>query len=155
MIWCWNSFIYWCRKYKTNKLLLFLCVRPRCARWHRQLWITRKNHFVVLVFIVGEKKKKKKSFPGSTVDVHSPDMHTGRSHAVNIVTKLPHRPDKVTHCPARATLQKNVWNCEENTPRTSLERPSSTSQPFYAPKDGGHRCRRGYRDGAVISIRSL
>lgn len=100
-------------------------------------------------------EKKKKSFPGSTVDVHSPDMHTGRSHAVNIVTKLPHRPDKVTHCPARATLQKNVWNCEENTPRTSLERPSSTSQPFYAPKDGGHRCRRGYRDGAVISIRSL
>lgn len=32
-------------------------MRPRCARWHRQLWIKRKNHFVVLVFIVGEKKK--------------------------------------------------------------------------------------------------
>lgn len=90
-------------------------MRPRCARWHRQLWIKRKNHFVVLVFIVGEKKKKKKSFPGSTVDVHSPDMHTGRSHAVNIVTKLPHRPDKVTHSARREQLYKKISEIVKKT----------------------------------------
>lgn len=62
-----------------------------------------------------KKKKKKKSFPGSTVDVHSPDMHTGRSHAVNIVTKLPHRPDKVTHSARREQLYKKISEIVKKT----------------------------------------
>ena len=86
------------------------------------------------------------------MDVHSPDLHTGGSHGVKMLLSSCTDLIKLHTLSDENNLSETV---RKKTPRTSLERPSSTSQPFYALKDGEHRCRRGYRDGAVIPIRSL